>query len=355
MNELRKTIPTDVELVEVWLEQGLHREPGKLSRLIKNEIALTEKNNEQFDAILLGYGICSRGTIGIQSSRYRLVVPRAHDCITLFLGSKERYLDEFSKAPGTYWFTPGFMSGKMQPGMSEKYAGIYHQFEENYEQYLEKFGDEESARFVIEHQEQAWIKNYSRGAYVKSGLPGGEALKKKAVAFCSNRNWTFEEVHGDYTLIRDLISGNWDPDRFLVLEPGQTLAVGSITDIITAQNVEKDTPDFCDDYEKSFVFDVSYKEIEPNEPFNPSGDTDRVIGIDAGGTYTDAVLISLREHKVLASAKAPTTYHDLSDGIREAVLKLPENMIKTANRLAISTTLATNAIVEGKGGRTELF
>ncbi|MBN1291234.1 MAG: DUF1638 domain-containing protein [Candidatus Latescibacteria bacterium] len=352
MNELRKTVPNDVELIEVWLEQGLHREPAKLNKLVKNEIVSTEANNEQFDAILLGYGICSRGTIGVKSNRYRIVVPRAHDCITMFLGSKERYLDEFSKAPGTYWFTPGFMSGKMQPGMSEKYAGIYHQFEENYEEYLEKFGDEESARFVIDHQEQAWIKNYSRGAYVKSGLPGGEALKKKAVAFCSNRNWTFEEVQGDFTLIRDLISGNWDPDRFLVLEPGQTLIVGGINDIINAQGTEKESLDFRDDYQKSFVYDGNYREIRPDEPFNLSGDTDRVIGIDAGGTYTDAVVISLKKHTVLATAKAPTTYHDLSIGIRKAVLELPGDLVKTANRLAISTTLATNAIVEGKGGRT---
>ena len=135
MDALRETIPGDVELIEVWLEQGLHREPHRLNTLVRDEIAAAEARNEPLDAILLGYGICSHGTVGITSSSYRIVVPRAHDCITLFLGSKERYLEEFSRAPGTYWFTPGFISGGIQPGMSEKYAGIYHQFEENYEKY----------------------------------------------------------------------------------------------------------------------------------------------------------------------------------------------------------------------------
>ena len=74
--------------------------------------------------------MCSHGTLGLKSDIYRIVIPRAHDCITLFLGSRERYIDEFSKIPGTYWLTPGFMSGGFQPGMSEKYAGVYNEYEE---------------------------------------------------------------------------------------------------------------------------------------------------------------------------------------------------------------------------------
>ncbi|MFC1509116.1 DUF1638 domain-containing protein [Candidatus Omnitrophota bacterium] len=357
-DSLRKTLPDTVELTEVWLEQGLHREPDRLNELIKEEIERTEVGNEQFDALLLGYGICSQGTVGVSSSRYKIVVPRAHDCITLFLGSKERYLEEFSQSPGTYWFTPGFIHRKMQPGMSEKYAGIYHQFEENYENYLEKFGDESSAKFVIDHQEQAWIKNYSRGAFVNGGLPGGNALRKKAQAFCRSRNWNFEEITGDFNLIHDLVSGNWDPERFLVIEPGQTLAIGGIDDIITVHDSEQETAGFGDSYEKAYIHDGTYREIVPDDsktecsPASLKDKMDRIIGIDAGGTYTDAVIISLEENTVLAAAKAPTTYYDLSVGIREAVLKLPAELLKSSERLVISTTLATNAIVEEKGGRT---
>ncbi|MCE5251051.1 DUF1638 domain-containing protein [bacterium] len=356
LDSLRSAIPGDVELIEVWLEQGLHREPERLNSLVREEIASSEARNEQLDAILLGYGICSRGTVGVTSDRYRIVVPRAHDCITLFLGSKDRYLDEFSRAPGTYWFTPGFVSGKVQPGMSEKYAGIYQLYEENFEQYMDRFGDEESARFVIEHQEQAWIKNYSRGAFVESGLPGGDALRKKAAAFCLARNWRFEEVTGDLSLIRDLISGSWDPERFLVLEPGQVLAIGGIDDVITARGAETESIMFGDDYIKSFAFKHNrYREVSPGEPYKLPDEKDMVIGIDAGGTYTDAVVVSLKRHRVLAAAKAPTTYFDLAEGVRQALLKLPKKLLKSAGRLAISTTLATNAIVEERGGRTGII
>lgn len=78
-----------------------------------------------------------------------------------------------------------------------------------------------------------------------------------------------------------------------------------------------------------------------------------LLGIDTGGTYTDAVLFS-PEEGVKARAKALTTRHDLSEGIRGAV----ENVLAetgtdpSAIRLAsLSTTLATNALVEGQGGR----
>ncbi len=84
------------------------------------------------------------------------------------------------------------------------------------------------------------------------------------------------------------------------------------------------------------------------------------LGIDTGGTYTDAVLIEQAGERVLAHAKALTTYHDLSLGIREAittVLAGQERSTKPAQieLVGLSTTLATNAIVEGHGGRVCLL
>ncbi|MDR0718377.1 MAG: hydantoinase/oxoprolinase family protein [Treponema sp.] len=78
------------------------------------------------------------------------------------------------------------------------------------------------------------------------------------------------------------------------------------------------------------------------------------IGIDTGGTYTDAVIYGFSEKKVLASAKALTTRQDLSVGILEALDKLPLVLLKEAGIIALSTTLATNACVEDKGGRARL-
>lgn len=79
-----------------------------------------------------------------------------------------------------------------------------------------------------------------------------------------------------------------------------------------------------------------------------------LIGIDTGGTYTDAAVISERDHRVVASAKALTTKGDLSIGVREAMRKawaeLTGNLDpETIALVSVSTTLATNAVVEGHG------
>lgn len=78
-----------------------------------------------------------------------------------------------------------------------------------------------------------------------------------------------------------------------------------------------------------------------------------LLGIDTGGTYTDAILLK-EQHGVIASAKALTTRHDLSVGIGEAVdAVLAEASIPVGDigLVSLSTTLATNALVEGHGGR----
>ncbi|WP_394691328.1 hydantoinase/oxoprolinase N-terminal domain-containing protein [Hoeflea sp.] len=80
------------------------------------------------------------------------------------------------------------------------------------------------------------------------------------------------------------------------------------------------------------------------------------LGIDTGGTYTDAVLYSESEG-ILASAKALTTRHDLAVGVAGAVETVLADLKGAAARISLvslSTTLATNALVEGQGGRAAL-
>lgn len=77
-----------------------------------------------------------------------------------------------------------------------------------------------------------------------------------------------------------------------------------------------------------------------------------ILGIDAGGTYTDAILLDQAGGEVRASAKALTTYHDLSIGVAEAVsavLAADDTPLDAITLVSLSTTLATNAIVEGAG------
>lgn len=79
------------------------------------------------------------------------------------------------------------------------------------------------------------------------------------------------------------------------------------------------------------------------------------IGIDTGGTYTDAVIYDLETGEIRASAKSLTTRGDLKLGIKNVLCMLPAEELKKAESVALSTTLATNACVENKGGRAKLI
>ncbi len=84
------------------------------------------------------------------------------------------------------------------------------------------------------------------------------------------------------------------------------------------------------------------------------------IGIDTGGTYTDAVIVDMRDRKVIASAKALTTRGDLSIGVTEALDQILSQVGADFDRneislVSLSTTLATNALVEGRGSSIAIF
>ena len=78
------------------------------------------------------------------------------------------------------------------------------------------------------------------------------------------------------------------------------------------------------------------------------------LGIDTGGTFTDSVVIDTESMKVLGKAKALTTKENLMRGIVRAMDGIPGDVLAQVEHVALSTTLATNACVEGKGGRAKL-
>ena len=89
-----------------YVEQVLHNTPNKLCSKLQDDI---DSVTGDYDAILLAYGLCSNGTNGLIARDHQIVIARGHDCITYFLGSKERFKNYFDTHPGTYWYTPGWI------------------------------------------------------------------------------------------------------------------------------------------------------------------------------------------------------------------------------------------------------
>lgn len=198
-----------------YLEQGLHNEPQKLRQELQVAIdaAAAEKPG---DAIVLGYGVCCRGADGLTAPADRpLVLARAHDCITLLLGSKEAYADYVAQHPGTYWYSPGWNKHHTPPGQKR--------YEDLLSKYTEQFG-RDNADYLME-TEQAWFSSYDRATYVHLTVGATDGDKQYTRQCADWLKWKYDEIAGDPRLLVDLLAGAWDDDRYLVVPPGGRVRV----------------------------------------------------------------------------------------------------------------------------------
>ena len=103
----------------LYLEQALHRTPGRLLMKVQEKIDQVARTATR---IVLGYGLCAKGVVGITARASEVIIPRCHDCIALFLGCPNRYLEIFRKKPGTYYLTPGWLADHQDPlGLIEEH------------------------------------------------------------------------------------------------------------------------------------------------------------------------------------------------------------------------------------------
>lgn len=217
----RRSIPSARRVL--LLEQGLHNTPDILRTRLQEAVQQVE-SDPSIDAIALVYGCCSRGIEGVVSRRVPMAVARAHDCITLLLGCRKRYADYLSEHPGTYWYSPGWNRCHVTPG-PERHAQLL-------DDYTRRFG-EENARYLME-TEQGWMTSYTRAAFVDLGAGPVDADIAHTQRCAEWLHWEFDRQHGDPRLLQDLISGNWDDERFLVLQPGETARLTSDDRILQA-------------------------------------------------------------------------------------------------------------------------
>ncbi len=204
------------------MPQGLHNEPDKLRAEVQAALDVTtDIRGCPYDASLLGYGLCSNGIVGL-SAKIPIVASRAHDCITLLLGSKEKYQSYFDAHPGTYWFSTGWIETDTQPGKDR--------YEKTLKEYIQKFGHD-NAKFLMQ-TEQSWLSKYKYATYIDWNLPNAEKEKQFTKQAAQFLDWNYDEVKGDPSLLQRLLDGQWSNNDFLIVKPGQKIAENLTTDQI---------------------------------------------------------------------------------------------------------------------------
>ncbi|MEI6034415.1 MAG: DUF1638 domain-containing protein [Verrucomicrobiae bacterium] len=201
------------QIVETrFLEVGLHDRPDSLREALQAEIARLDVRDD-ISAIALAYALCGLGTAGLKAGRHRIVIPRGHDCMTVFMGSKEKFSCQQAACPDSYYFTPGWMKANRTPGPGRLEA-LRAEFSEKFEP--------DDVEFLIESERANWAQ-HGRAVFLDLGTPGAEANAAAAESAASELGWKFERIPGDPSLLADLLGGRWDEERFQILEPGRIL------------------------------------------------------------------------------------------------------------------------------------
>ena len=205
-------------IVDVRLfQRGLHNDPADLYARLQTEI--DGADSKRYDAIVMAYGLCGKATSGLAARDLPVVIPRAHDCITLFLGSRDRYRAQFEEFPGTYWYALDYVErddgvgGSLALGSADE-----ANMDAVYDEYVRKYG-KDNADYLMEVM-GAWQQHYKRAALIDMGVGDITAVQTQAQAEATRRGWTFERVPGDVVLIHRLLAGDW-ADDFLVVQPGE--------------------------------------------------------------------------------------------------------------------------------------
>ncbi|MEI8372695.1 MAG: DUF1638 domain-containing protein [Planctomycetota bacterium] len=220
--ELCAAVASSVNLIDVeFLPKGLHDigQAGMSSRLAE---VLASVDETRYEAVLLGYGLCSNGLVGLAARSIPLVLPRAHDCITLFLGSKERYLEYFQDHPGVFFKTSGWIErgfGLLQGGQETTHS--QSALPQSYEDLVARYG-EDNAQFLYE--ELCNMRHYAGLTYIDMGVGPDDRFQQQSEAEAKERGWQYEKLSGDMRLIQGLLDGPWDDDRYLVVPPGNRIA-----------------------------------------------------------------------------------------------------------------------------------
>ncbi|MBI4024794.1 MAG: DUF1638 domain-containing protein [Verrucomicrobia bacterium] len=218
-----------------FLPKGLH-DIGCAGMLQRMQAVLDAVDESQHDAVVFGYGLCNNGLSGLTARGIPIVIPRAHDCITLFLGSKERYLEYFTDHPGVYFKTSGWVErGEVNGELKQLSISRKTGMDSNFEELVAKYG-EDNAKFLWEELCNT-SKNYGQFTFIEMGIEPNSSFEQKTREDAAARGWKFEKVRGDMSMIQRLLDGQWDNKEFLVVPPGHKVVARYDEGIITAEKV----------------------------------------------------------------------------------------------------------------------
>lgn len=201
IEEMQQLLPSD--MTPLSLMSGLHLHPDKLRAALQ---ALIDEITADTETILLGYGMCSMGVIGIKATNSTLVIPRQDDCIAIFLGSRRAYKRELNKEPGTYFLSKGWIN-----------AGIT--LLDELKSIEKRYGKMRAERVM-----KRMLQHYRRLAFIDMGYQDQELYRQFSRRAAEKLNLYYQEIKGTSRLLEKICSGPWD-NEFVIAPPGHIICL----------------------------------------------------------------------------------------------------------------------------------
>ena len=198
-----------------FLPMGLHDQPDALRAELQARVDHLSAWSG-IETVVLAYGQCGNGLVGVEAGRVPLILPRASDCVGVLLGSEERHRAVLKENPGAFFYSPGWVRGKRVPG-PDREAAVRAL-------YASRYGDDDERIDALVEADAETFAHHNCAAYVDFT---GNAVARAYCQSCAHYlGWQYRPLAGDSSYLQDLIDGSWeDAVRFLQVPPGHAIAL----------------------------------------------------------------------------------------------------------------------------------
>ncbi len=202
MKEELLAITLDRPVTFHFVSMGLHRWPDKLREELRERLTGTD----QVSRVILAFGLCGGAVAGLTAPGVPLLIPRAHDCIPLMLGSRYTHDELVQQEKGTYFLSGGWLEGERTV------------FTE-YRRVRDKYGEQKAKRVMA-----TMFDAYRRLVFIYTGHPREEEHLTTGREMAELLGLEFVLVTGRDAWLRRIVNGPWDGDSFIKVAPGNRLS-----------------------------------------------------------------------------------------------------------------------------------
>lgn len=193
----------------IWINSGLHNVPEKLTKELQKKL---DELDDSVKRVILAFGYCGNSVKGLKTGNFELILPRAEDCITLILGSTDKR-QQIMKESASYFLTKGWMDGERNIWTEYVYA-------------CDKYGEPKAKEIF-----KSMLVHYKRLVIIDTGAYHIPSILSETQNIADTLGLKHEIISGTDTFLKQLLTGPWPKERFLIVPPNGQIKGSDVIDL----------------------------------------------------------------------------------------------------------------------------